>query len=96
MFTGSESWAKKFARRHDLKMSGTRVKELSEDDARKFSTDLRHMSSRLKQAGPGYDEIAAVLRQAGDKLVAAQIFASRPAPGDHLRSPPLKRNNTEI
>ncbi len=35
-FTGSDSWAKKFAKRHDLKMTGARVKELGDDDVRNF------------------------------------------------------------
>lgn len=35
-FTGSDSWAKKFAKRHDLKMTGARVKELADDDVRSF------------------------------------------------------------
>ena len=36
IFSGSDSWAKKFARRHDLKMTGTRVKDLGDDDVRNF------------------------------------------------------------
>lgn len=35
-FAGSDSWAKKFAKRHDLKMTGARVKELGDEDVRKF------------------------------------------------------------
>ena len=35
-FTGSDSWAKKFAKRHDLKMTGARVKELEDEDVRNF------------------------------------------------------------
>jgi hypothetical protein len=76
-FTGSDSWAKKFAKRHDLKMTGSRVKDLEDEDVRKFSTELRQMASRVKQAGPGYDEVASLLRQAGEKLVAARIVAAR-------------------
>ena len=76
-FTGSDSWAKKFAKRHDLKMTGARVKELGEEDVREFSSQLRQIASRVKQAGPGYDEVATLLRQAADKLVAAKIIVSR-------------------
>lgn len=35
-FTGSDSWAKKFAKRHDLKMTGARVKDLEDEDVRNF------------------------------------------------------------
>jgi hypothetical protein len=76
-FTGSDSWAKKFAKRHDLKMTGARVKELGEEDVREFSGQLRQIATRVKQAGPGYDEVASLLRQAADKLVAAKIVVSR-------------------
>lgn len=76
-FTGSDSWAKKFAKRHDLKMTGARVKELGDDDVRNFSAQLRQISSRVKQAGPGYEEAASLMRQAAEKLVAARIVAAR-------------------
>ena len=76
-FTGSDSWAKKFAKRHDLKMTGARVKELQEEDVREFSGTLRTIATRVKQAGPGYDEVSSLLRQAADKLVAARIVVSR-------------------
>jgi hypothetical protein len=78
-FTGSDSWAKKFAKRHDLKMTGARVKELADDDVRNYSVQLRQMASRVKQAGPGYEEVAGLLRQAAEKLVAARIVAARRA-----------------
>jgi len=78
-FTGSDSWAKKFAKRHDLKMTGARVKELADDDVRNYSVQLRQMASRVKQAGPGYEEVASLLRQAAEKLVAARIVATRRA-----------------
>lgn len=42
-FTGSDSWAKKFAKRHDLKMTGARVKELGDEDVRTF----RYVSDQL-------------------------------------------------
>ena len=58
-------------------MTGARVKDLEEEDVRRFSTELRHMASRVKQAGPGYEEVASLLRQAGEKLVAARIVAAR-------------------
>lgn len=35
-FTGSDSWAKKFAKRHNLKMTGARVKELEDEEVRNF------------------------------------------------------------
>jgi transposase-like protein len=76
-FTGSDSWAKKFAKRHDLKMTGARVKDLEDEDVTKFTTELRQMASRVKQAGPGYEEVASLLRQAGEKLVTARIVAAR-------------------
>jgi transposase-like protein len=76
-FTGSDSWAKKFAKRRDLKMTGARVKDLEDEDVTKFSAELRQMASRVKQAGPGYEEVASLLRQAGEKLVAARIVVAR-------------------
>lgn len=48
------------------------------------SAQLRQISSRVKQAGPGYEEAASLMRQAAEKLVAARIVAARrmgqPAP----------------
>ena len=76
-FTGSDSWAKKFAKRHDLKMTGARVKELGDEDVRTYSVQLRQMASRVKQAGPAYEEVSTMLRQAAEKLVAARIVVSR-------------------
>mmetsp|Transcript_74281 Transcript_74281/g.215242 ORF Transcript_74281/g.215242 Transcript_74281/m.215242 type:complete len:291 (+) Transcript_74281:50-922(+) len=35
-FSGSDSWAKKFAKRNNLKMSGARVKDLGDEDIRSF------------------------------------------------------------
>eukprot|EP00980_Cylindrotheca_fusiformis_P001714 scaffold388_cov114-Cylindrotheca_fusiformis.AAC.23 len=67
-FTGSDSWAKKFARRHNLKMSGARVKELAENDAKAYYDQIRQIAQRMKQAGPGYEDVATLLFQAGDKL----------------------------
>ena len=80
-FTGSDSWAKKFAKRHDLKMTGSRIKELEDDDVRKFSTDLQQMTARVKQAGPAYEEVAELLRQASEKMIAASMIASRKSSG---------------
>ena len=76
-FTGSDSWAKKFAKRHDLKMTGARVKELADDDVRNYSVQLRSMALRMKQAGPDYEEVAILLRQASEKLVSARIASAR-------------------
>lgn len=41
------------------------------------SVQLRQMASRVKQAGPGYEEVAALLRQSAEKLIAARIVAAR-------------------
>ena len=41
------------------------------------SAQLRQISSRVKQAGPGYEEAASLMRQAAEKLVAARIVAAR-------------------
>lgn len=76
-FTGSDSWAKKFAKRHDLKMTGARVKDLGDDDIRNFSAQLRQMASRVKQAGPGYEEAASLMRQASEKLIGARVVTAR-------------------
>jgi len=42
-----------------------------------FSVQLRQMASRVKQAGPGYEEAATLLRQSADKLIAARIATAR-------------------
>lgn len=42
-----------------------------------YSVQLRQMASRVKQAGPGYEEVAALLRQSAEKLVAARVVAAR-------------------
>jgi hypothetical protein len=76
-FMGSDSWAKKFARRYSLRMSGTRVKELADDDVRSYIAQLRQLAGRVKQGGPGYDEAAALMLQAAEKLVSARIVAAR-------------------
>jgi hypothetical protein len=76
-FIASDSWAKKFARRYNLKMSGNRVKELADDDVRGYISQLRQMATRVKQGGPGYDEAAALMLQAAEKLVSARILAAR-------------------
>ncbi|KAL3939080.1 MAG: hypothetical protein SGBAC_006125 [Bacillariaceae sp.] len=69
-FTGSDSWAKKFARRHSLKLAGhkNRVRELADNDIKVYCEQLRQIAQRMKQAGPGYEDIAVMLFQAGDKL----------------------------
>ena len=77
MGKAGQSWAKKFAKRHDLKMTGARVKELGDEDVRTYSVQLRQMASRVKQAGPAYEEVSTMLRQAAEKLVAARIVVSR-------------------
>jgi hypothetical protein len=41
------------------------------------SAQLRQISSRIKQAGSGYEEAAGLLRQASDKLIAARILTAR-------------------
>ena len=70
-FTGSDSWAKKFSKRHNLKLSGTRVKDLTEGDVRHYSEQLNHMMQRLRQAGGGYREVVALLFRANEKLAVA-------------------------
>lgn len=75
-FTGSDSWAKKFAKRRDLKMTGARVKELSEEDVNQFHHSLKQMSNRVKQAGPGYEDAAMLIWQAAEKLLLASIIHS--------------------
>ncbi len=75
-FTGSDSWAKKFAKRRDLKMTGARIKELSEEDVNQFHQSLKQMSNRVKQAGPSYEEAAVLIRQAAEKLLLASIIHS--------------------
>jgi hypothetical protein len=72
-FTGSDSWAKKFARRHQLKMTGTRIKELSEEELKEFHSSLTTMAARIKQAGPRFEDVANTLRQAGEKLLRARL-----------------------
>lgn len=75
-FTGSDSWAKKFAKRRALKMTGARIKELSEEDINNFHYSLKQMSNRVKQAGPGFEESAMLIRQAAEKLLLASIIHS--------------------
>jgi hypothetical protein len=75
-FSGSDSWAKKFAKRRDLKMTGARIKELSEEDVNQFHHSLKQMSNRIKQAGPGYEDAAMLIRQAAEKLLLASIIHS--------------------
>jgi hypothetical protein len=75
-FMGSESWAKKFARRNKLKMSGARVKELALDDINQYHTTLKQMSTRIMQAGPGYEEVANLLQQASVKLLEARLYCT--------------------
>lgn len=71
-FTGSDSWAKKFAKRHNLKMSGTRIRELGEGEIKNFSSKIHDMGQRLKVAGPPFDEIAHLLFRAEEKLEEAR------------------------
>jgi hypothetical protein len=68
LFTGSDSWAKKFAKRHQLKMSGARIKDLSDEEIREYQSTLNQMASRIRQAGPAWEDVAYLLRQAGEKL----------------------------
>ena len=75
-FTGSDSWAKKFAKRHDLKMTGARIKELSSDDVNQFHQTLKQISIRVKQAGPVYEDAAMLIRQAAEKLLLSNIIHS--------------------
>ena len=75
-FSGSDSWAKKFAKRRDLKMTGARIKELSEEDINQFHQSLKQMSNRVRQAGPAYEESARLIRQAAQKLLLASIIHS--------------------
>lgn len=75
-FSGSDSWAKKFAKRRDLKMTGSRIKELSEEDVNQFHHSLKQISNRVKQAGPGYEDAAMLIRQAAEKLLLASIINS--------------------
>ena len=75
-FSGSDSWAKKFAKRRNLKMTGARIKELSEEDVNQYHQSLKQMSNRIKQAGPGYEDAAMLIRQAAEKLLLASIIHS--------------------
>ena len=74
---GSDSWAKRFAKRYNLKMSGTRVKDIGDDEVRSYVAQLRQVAGRVKQGGPGYDEAAVLILQAAEKLVSARILAAR-------------------
>ncbi|KAL3908098.1 MAG: hypothetical protein SGILL_008612 [Bacillariaceae sp.] len=71
-FTGSDSWAKKFAKRHGLKMSGARMKELSSKEATMYHDSLKDMALRVKVAGPRYEEVAILIRKAAEKLQLIQ------------------------
>ena len=75
-FTGSDSWAKKFAKRRDLKLTGARIKELSETDINRFHQTLKEMSNRVKQAGPSYEDAATLMRQAAEQLLLSSIIHS--------------------
>lgn len=88
-FMGSDSWAKKFARRYNLKMSGTRVKDLADEDLRNYCAQLRQMAGRVKQGGPDYDEAAALMRQAAEKLMSAKLSASRRMSGQSMTMPQI-------
>ena len=68
IFTGSDSWAKKFSKRHNLKLSGARAKDLREGNVRAYSEQINQMVARFKQAGSAYKEVALLLAQAGEKL----------------------------
>lgn len=57
-------------------MTGARIKELSEADVNKYHQSLRQISNRVKQAGPGYEEVAMLIRQAAEKLLCASIINS--------------------
>ena len=70
-FTGSDSWAKKFSKRHNLKLNGSRAKGLTDGDVRAYSEQLTQMVQRLKQAGPAYKEVTALLFRANSKLEMA-------------------------
>jgi hypothetical protein len=72
-FTGSDSWAKKFAKRHQLKMTGARIKELSEEEFNEFHSFLNTMIERIKQAGPGFEDVANTLGQAREKLFRVRV-----------------------
>jgi len=78
-FTGSDSWAKKFARRCDLKMTGARVKELSEEEINEYHKSLKKMDTRVRQAGICYEEVANLLRQSAEKLLCSSIIQSTAA-----------------
>jgi hypothetical protein len=57
-------------------MTGARIKELSEEDVNQFHHSLKQMSKRVKQAGPGYEDAAMLIRQAAEKLLLASIIHS--------------------
>lgn len=44
------------------------VRELADNDIKVYCEQLRQIAQRMKQAGPGYEDIAVMLFQAGDKL----------------------------
>ncbi|KAG7360142.1 hypothetical protein IV203_035241 [Nitzschia inconspicua] len=84
-FTGSDSWAKKFAKRHQLKLTGSRIKELSEEEIRGYHSSLIQMAARIKQAGPRFEEAANLIRQAGEKLQRAQAATVSSDPSSSTR-----------
>ena len=57
-------------------MTGARIKELSEEDIHNFHYSLKQMSNRVRQAGPGFEESAMLIRQAAEKLLLASIIHS--------------------
>ena len=57
-------------------MTGARVKELSEEDVNEYHQSLKQMATRVKHAGPGYEEVAILIRQAAEKLLCASIIHS--------------------
>ena len=76
-FRGSNSWAKKFAKRHHLRMSGARKKKLGEEEVQRLASDLRTIAARVKQAGPSFHEVVLLLNQASEKLLTIQMISSR-------------------
>ncbi|VEU33361.1 unnamed protein product [Pseudo-nitzschia multistriata] len=80
-FRGSDSWAKKFAKRQNLRMTGARVRGLSEEDVAGYHRSLKQISVRVGQAGPGFEEAAALIQRAAEKLLCASIVHSAKASG---------------
>jgi len=74
-------------------MTGARVKELSEEDVNEYHQSLKQMATRVKQAGPGYEEVAKLIRQAAEKLLCASITHSTTA-SHHLMGSDIAVSNS--